>query len=203
VKARSATAPGKGELTTREAARLLGVSLRTVQLWVEGGVLSAWKTPGGHRRVSQASVDAVLGQRQAGTRPSGADAAPLRVVVVEDDPALLRLYGMQLEGFQPPLDVTLAANGYEGLVRIGEAKPDLLITDLAMPGIDGFMMLRALQSDPELRGMRILVVSGMTEDAIRARRGLPARVTLFPKPLKLEQLEAFIRGILSGRPQPA
>jgi excisionase family DNA binding protein len=198
-----ATSRGAGELTTREAARLLGVSLRTVQLWVEGGVLSAWKTPGGHRRISQSSVDAVLGQRRAGYRPDAAGQAPLRVVVVDDDADLLRLYTMQLQGFQPPLDVTTASNGYEGLVRVGEIKPDLLITDLMMPGVDGFMMLQALQSDRELRGMRILVVTGMSEDAIRDRGGLPPHVAMFPKPLKLEQLEAFIRGILSGRPQPA
>mgnify|MGYP000630290012 CR=1 FL=1 len=43
-------------LTTREAAQVLGVSLRTTQLWVENGQLDAWKTEGGHRRISRASV---------------------------------------------------------------------------------------------------------------------------------------------------
>lgn len=43
--------------TTREAASRLGVSLRTVQLWTESGVLDAWKTPGGHPRVLNAAVD--------------------------------------------------------------------------------------------------------------------------------------------------
>lgn len=43
--------------TTAEAARHLGVSIRTVQLWVDGGALEAWKTVGGHRRISLESLE--------------------------------------------------------------------------------------------------------------------------------------------------
>lgn len=43
--------------TTAEAARSLGVSIRTIQLWVDGGVLTAWKTVGGHRRILLDSVE--------------------------------------------------------------------------------------------------------------------------------------------------
>jgi excisionase family DNA binding protein len=43
--------------TTRQAAILLNVSLRTAQLWVEKGLLEAWKTTGGHRRISRASIN--------------------------------------------------------------------------------------------------------------------------------------------------
>lgn len=43
--------------TTAEAARSLGVSIRTIQLWVDGGVLAAWKTVGGHRRILLDSVE--------------------------------------------------------------------------------------------------------------------------------------------------
>jgi excisionase family DNA binding protein len=46
--------------TTREAAALLGVSIGTVQLWVESDLLQAWKTAGGHRRVLRDSVDRLL-----------------------------------------------------------------------------------------------------------------------------------------------
>ena len=50
---------------TREAAEVIGVSVRTVQLWVENGSLEAWKTPGKHRRILRASVEALLAQRNA------------------------------------------------------------------------------------------------------------------------------------------
>ena len=51
------------ELTTRQAATLLNVSVRTVQLWVERGVLQAWKTAGGHRRISVSSIQQLLDEK--------------------------------------------------------------------------------------------------------------------------------------------
>jgi excisionase family DNA binding protein len=57
-------------LTTREAARLLGVAVSTAQLWIESGAIASWKTPGGHRRVRLSSVMALL-QRQETKGTSG------------------------------------------------------------------------------------------------------------------------------------
>ena len=46
--------------TTREAAEILGVSLKTAQLWSESGLLEAWRTDGGHRRIFRSSVERLL-----------------------------------------------------------------------------------------------------------------------------------------------
>lgn len=56
-------------LTTREAAALLGIAVSTAQQWIENGVLPAWKTPGGHRRVRLSAVSALLRER-AGLPPA-------------------------------------------------------------------------------------------------------------------------------------
>ncbi|MEN3276300.1 MAG: hypothetical protein V7631_2090 [Massilia sp.] len=55
--------PGDPILTTREAAKLLGIAISTAQLWIENGLLPAWKTPGGHRRVRWSDVSALLRER--------------------------------------------------------------------------------------------------------------------------------------------
>ena len=61
-------------LTTREAARLLGIAVSTAQQWIENGVLAAWKTPGGHRRVRLSEVSALLRARAGlGAQPGEAD----------------------------------------------------------------------------------------------------------------------------------
>lgn len=52
-------------LTTRDAARLLGISVSTAQKWIESGALESWKTPGGHRRMRQSAVLALLEERTA------------------------------------------------------------------------------------------------------------------------------------------
>ena len=79
--------------TTREAATLLGVSVGTVQLWVESGLLQAWKTNGGHRRVLRDSIDRLLHQKSdlpvqaTPDLPVVAqhDARRLRVLAVDND----------------------------------------------------------------------------------------------------------------------
>jgi len=62
-------------LTTREAARLLGIAVSTAQQWIENGLLPAWKTPGGHRRVRLSAVSALLRER-AGLAPLAPETAP-------------------------------------------------------------------------------------------------------------------------------
>ncbi|OYU72346.1 MAG: excisionase, partial [Burkholderiales bacterium PBB5] len=116
-------------LSTREAAEQLGVALRTVQLWVESGVLPAWKTAGGHSRISRAAVERLIGERRAAISgdastevqvgPQEGSNGRLRVMVVEDEPELLRLFTMVITGWELPIDVTPAADGFEALLRMG------------------------------------------------------------------------------------
>lgn len=190
--------------TTREAAQLLGVSLRTAQLWVESGLLEAWKTEGGHRRILRASVDRLLAGK-AGTLPAAAqgDEEPLQVLVVEDDNILLKLYQLRIAAWKLPLALSVAGNGYEGLMRIGRKSPDLLVLDLAMPGMDGFQMLHHLVHSPFREGMEIAVVTGLDEEEIADRGGLPQGVTLLPKPVPFARLREIVERLLHKREQAA
>jgi excisionase family DNA binding protein len=189
--------------TTREAAQLLGISLRTAQLWVENGQLEAWKTEGGHRRISRTSVQRLLDGGQA-TRPAALPAARqtidrLKLLVVEDDNILLKLYKTVLSSWNLPIDIVTANNGIEGLILIGRDAPDLMITGLAMPGMDGFQLIRSLASSTLRAGMEIVVVSGLDAADIETRGGLPKDVRLFPKPVPFEQLRAIVSDLLARR----
>lgn len=188
-------------LSTREAAERLGVALRTVQLWVEGGVLPAWKTAGGHRRISRAAVEKLIAERNNALH--GADEVPaateaderrMRILVVEDDPDLLRLFCMVIEGWDIPVELSTATNGFEALLRIGDRCPDLLLTDLNMPGMDGFRMIDTLKKHQQEREqLRIVVVTALGPAEIAHRGGLPEGVKVFTKPLPFDELEALAR----------
>jgi excisionase family DNA binding protein len=188
-------------VTTREAAQMLGVALRTVQLWVEAGVLRAWKTAGGHRRIMRSSVDELLRQRvvaigetpDAGDAGSGQQAHRYRVLIVEDEPALLKLFQLQFEGWKLPVDLVTATNGFEGLIRIGEKHPDLLISDLNMPGMDGFRMIRQLRNSPDFKDLQIVVVTALGKQDIADRGGLPQDIRVFTKPVPFSELERIVR----------
>ncbi|MDK9713056.1 MAG: response regulator [Sulfuritalea sp.] len=188
--------------TTREAAEMLGVSLRTVQLWAESGLIEAWKTEGGHRRISRASVQRLL---QGGNYPLPKLAAPeqrferLKILVVEDDNVLLKLYKTVITSWNLPIDLITAGNGVEGLIRVGRDTPDLMITDLSMPGMDGFELIRSLATSSFREGMEIVAVTGLDAAEVVARGGLPEGVRQFPKPVPFAELRAIVAGMLERR----
>lgn len=185
---------------------MLGVSLRTAQLWVESGLLEAWKTQGGHRRISRDSVERLLMSSTRHRPDPGAKQSPgaakgdarCSILVVEDDPDLRRLYQITLANWPFKPEVRTACDGYEALVLMGRARPDLLITDLRMDGMDGFRMLHTVTSMAELAGMTIVVVTGLDSAGIAARGGLPATIPVFGKPVPFPRLRAIAEGVATG-----
>lgn len=193
----------KSFCTTREAAQLLGVSVGTVQLWVESGLLRAWKTAGGHRRVMRDSVDQLLRKEPESTATPPARNAqpnqprPLKVMVVEDDADLLRLYQARLARWPIVTQVVAMQSAIAALLAIGRDRPDLLITDLHMPEMDGFSMLRILHQTPELSHTTLVAVTGLDAAAIAAKGGLPPGILLLAKPIPFDRLQEIAAGIVN------
>lgn len=175
--------------TTHEAARALSVTPRTIQLWCESGLLAHRKTSGGHRRIPWASVEQLLAEQGDMVPIKEGAAQRLRILVVEDEPALLRLYRIRLAAWPLNPLVTTVGNGFEALVRLGAERPDLLIADLHMPEWDGFKMLRTVRSISDLDHMEIVVVTGLDATAIADRGGLPEDVRVLAKPIPFGELE--------------
>lgn len=193
--------------TTREAADMLHVSLRTVQLWVEAGVLKAWKTDGGHRRLPLSSVQALIKERmgesadvaQPNEMPVGASDDVFSILVLEDDEDMLHLYRLTMLGWNLPVRFTFVTSVFEALVEIGRRPPELLITDLRISGVDGFEIIKVLRADPALATLNIVVVSGMEAHEIEASGGLPAEIVVFPKPLSFELMQGYVKACLANK----
>jgi excisionase family DNA binding protein len=187
--------------TTLEAAKILGVAQRTVQLWAESGLLEAWKTSGGHRRITRQSIERLLLNPSGVAPPSGANSSasegvvavastprPFRILVVEDDANLRQLYELKLMRWPMQPAVTTAGDGYEALILMGNTKPDLLIVDLNLPGMDGFRMIETIRSVPELGDMVIVVVTGIDAAEVKKRGVLAPDIQVLPKPVPFNVL---------------
>ncbi|WNO04544.1 response regulator [Rhodoferax mekongensis] len=192
--------PSNDELmTTREVGEVLGVAVRTVQLWVESGVLPAWRTAGGHRRIARSAVERLTRERADMLAPvvHGATAPPtraLRLLVVEDDADLRQLFSMMVEGWRFPVELSTANDGFQGLVRIGQWMPDMVVTDLNMPGMNGFEMVRSLKmAGAEYANLQVVAVTALSAGDVADRGGLPEGTVVFQKPVDFSAIEDLAR----------
>ena len=201
-------------LTTREAASLLGVALRTVQLWVEAGKLSAWKTRGGHRRIPRQAVESLLQRRDvlgtiepiaaaepatAEQRTASAAAQPLHVLVVEDEALTREIIVAMIRSWNLPLIVSAAEDAFAALIHIGRHPPDLLLTDLLMPGMDGYRMIRHLRAMPGAKPIDVVAITALAPHEVAERGILPPDVPVILKPLSFATLKELIMQRMSAR----
>ena len=140
-------------LTTAQAAKLLGISVRTAQLLIEGGSLISWKTPGGHRRVYRADVEALV----SGTNPAPAFSSALVIVVASR--ARLDRYDEALRGVGEAL-----VDGYDDVhaaaFAIGSRLPAVVVIDLEDGEAERVALRRSLAANPALGSTHILAVGG-------------------------------------------
>src|SRR5215207_2861858 len=118
-----------------------------------------------------------------------------RVLLVEDDSDGRRLYALWLT--QAGYSVKEAHNGLQALERAFESIPDVVVTDLNIPGIDGFELTRRLKLDPRTSQVPVIAVTGYAAfqaDPARARRaGCDA---ILEKPCSPDDLETAIRTLI-------
>ena len=124
------------------------------------------------------------------------DASP-SVLLVEDDQEGRRLYAEWLTdaGFQ----VEQAHNGLQALDRAFGSQPDVVVTDLDIPGIDGFELTRRLKQDPRTCDIPVLAITGYAPFASDPGRVLRAGCdAVLPKPCSPDDLETAIRSLLEA-----
>lgn len=174
--------------TTGQAAQLLGVCLRTVQLWVEDGQIDSWKTAGGHRRLSKDSVNALIDKARLDATPEASPdtTGQPSILIVEDSKSHTRLLHQFILSTLPDARISEAADGYEALIALGRSTPDILITDLDMPNMNGFQMLRAIEQQLGERTPGILITTAYSEAELQQLPPIPRCVSaVLHKPLDL------------------
>ncbi len=117
-----------------------------------------------------------------------------RILVVDDEPDLLELVRFNLS--QAGFDVDTAETGREGLDRVQRARPQLMVLDVMLPDLSGTEVCRQIRSDPELRGMPILMLTARSEEVDRVvgfELGADDYVT---KPFSPRELTLRVQAIL-------
>ena len=177
--------------TTHDISRLLQVNPRSVINWIEQNLLPSYRTPGGHRRVRRDDLLAFLRKHQIPT-PASLVEGKFRILIVEDEEEVVTLLKTYLQR-QGGYEVAAASNGINALIDVGRFKPDLLILDVMIPGVDGIEVCRRIKDDSANK-TAIIVISGNAESE---KKVLQAGADVFmPKPVDLEKLHAEAQRLL-------
>ncbi len=184
---------------TTYAAKLLGLSVGTIQSLVEKNELQAWKTQGGHRRISMPSIRDYQRRHNMLVTPAETRDHRIRVLLVEDDPVTREMIRDFCNRCEMPVDCTAMSSGLEALIDIASIRPDVLISDLNMPGVDGFQLLRTLRGNPMFSKMTSLVISALPQSEIDARGGLPEGSIFMAKPVNMHWLKGFFAALMASR----
>lgn len=197
--------------TTQQAAEILGISVTSVQQLVEAGIIEAWKTRGGHRRIPLAAVHAY----RSGYTPHSQDTPaprpgrqaphgqPPSILVIEDNPMERALYQQQIASWNLPASLRFCENGYQALMEIARDQPDILLSDIIMDGIDGYEVIRTILADPLLADMHVAMLSSLPPQALQDRGGVPPGVVFFAKPVNYDELRGYLRACCAAHARSA
>ena len=116
------------------------------------------------------------------------------ILLVEDEPALAAMlrYNLERGGYR----VEDAADGEEALVRIGEARPDLVLLDWMLPLRSGLEVCRQIRRRPETRSLPVIMITARAEDADVVRGLDTGADDYIAKPFSIEALLARVRALL-------
>jgi CheY-like chemotaxis protein len=123
--------------------------------------------------------------------------ATLRILVADDDAWILRMVTTVLEkrGYQ----VETAADGEEAYEKAIAQTPDLVITDVMMPGLDGWALVKALRARPEFAFVPVIFLTALGSDDDRIRGFRLGADDYLPKPFRFEELDLRVANALKRR----
>jgi excisionase family DNA binding protein len=177
-------------LTSSEAARMCGVSFRTVIRWVERGELQGYRLPGrGDCRIPVADLRRFMQANAIPEPPEMQQDMPRRILITEDETNMARAMSRVLK--RAGFETASASDGFQAGLLLHSYKPGLMTLDLRMPGVDGFAVLRTLRENPLPFVCKVLVVSADT-DRLKETLTLGADAVL-AKPFTNEELLTAVR----------
>ena len=190
-------------------AKLLGMAVRSVQLMVDRGDLEAWKTPGGHRRITRASVERWRGRQGDAATTSGAPAAAPapapaqagtgpRVLLIEDSVHFQNLVRLLVQRHFPDVQLHVAHDGITGMALYGQIQPDVLLVDILLPDIDGAALITTLRTHEQFARCKLLVVTSLDAAEREAYAFALGGARVIHKPQLVQELPEAL-GELLGR----
>jgi excisionase family DNA binding protein len=172
-------------LTSSEVGALLQVNPSSVKNWVNDGLITAFRTPGGHRRIRATDLVAFLDSHQMPIPKRLTSLCKRRLLIVDDDKHYLQALSRKFKS-HPNVHLELVSNGIDALVLIGSFKPHLIILDVFMPELDGLEVCRRLQANPATRSIGVVLCSSHMSAAVEKNAIEAGARSCMNKPINID-----------------
>ncbi len=123
----------------------------------------------------------------------------MKVLLVDDTRTLLSLIQVYLMGWH--LEFHEAKDGLEGLSKAKELKPALVVTDVRMPGMDGFELCAAIRADEELHALPVVLLTSLNDETSRKKGRLVGASAFLTKPVSVDELRQTVGTLLRLPPR--
>jgi twitching motility two-component system response regulator PilG len=94
-----------------------------------------------------------------------------------------------------------AREGVEGLARARALRPDLVVSDVRMPGLDGFELCAAIRADPELQHIPVVLLTSLSDETSRRKGRLAGASAFLTKPVSVDELRRTVGTMLRLPPR--
>lgn len=185
-------------LTTFQAAKLCGVSHKSIERWIDSGLLNGFRTPGGHRRLNRADLLDFISKRRTdgnGTIPTERFGLVRVLLLGEDafaDPAMTVPFG-STERYA----LSFASSSFEAGVLVERLRPQVLVVDVATERVDGAAIWHHIRNDAVHSGVAVIAVCESAEAARHAAATGLYHATL-ARPLSSSALRATVDSLLEN-----
>jgi excisionase family DNA binding protein len=149
--------PNNNFFTIPQAAKYCSVSRVTLWRWVKSEKLKAYLTPGGQYKIRKEDLEAFISGNM-GHLPQAEVLEEKKILIVDDDRVIQELLVEMLASEDYQIEV--ASDGFEAGIKILQFKPDLMILDLFMPGMDGFEVCKQIKGNSNTSQIKILAYTG-------------------------------------------
>ncbi len=187
-------------LSTAAAAKMLGLSTTLVQTLVDQGDLKAWKTRGGHRRISAESIQDYQSQANSSMTRKLKMASTPKISVVVEDAVWIESFKSELIQWKLPVEVSFFDSVTEAILDLSSHRPDMVVMELSMPLAQQVKTLKALENFNK-RGKSPLSVVIVTQEKgliSSVANGADSSIQLVSGPISAVWLHAYLIGILAS-----
>jgi len=178
--------------TTHDISRLLQVDPSTVSKWIDRGILLAFRTPGGHRRVRSNDLRTFLIAHQMPV-PDELGTDTVRLLVVDDERPALDALKRAFKPHAAQVELVTTQSGVEALLLVSEQKPHGMLIDLNMPDIDGLEVCRRIRARKQLESVRLITMTSAHSPEMVEQSKQAGALACLAKPFDVQQVLDLFR----------